>query len=117
MKTILKFAVTAAALSLNLAWAADATLDAAAKEAGSVVTGSGLVYLSLKDGTGTSPAATDTVKVNYRGTFPDGKEFDSSYKGGKPIEFPLHPRYSEAGPVRAGTRLPAISGWLAIFAG
>ena len=90
MKTILKFAVTAAALSLNLAWAADATLDAAAKEAGSVVTGSGLVYLLLKDGTGTSPAATDTVKVNYRGTFPDGKEFDSSYKGGKPIEFPLN---------------------------
>ena len=34
--------------------------------------------------------ATDTVKVNYRGTFPDGKEFDSSYKGGKPIEFPLN---------------------------
>lgn len=89
MKTILKFAFAATALNVNLVWAADATLDAAAKEAGAVVTPSGLVYRSLKDGTGTSPAATDTVKVNYRGTFPDGKEFDSSYKSGKPIEFPL----------------------------
>jgi FKBP-type peptidyl-prolyl cis-trans isomerase FkpA len=90
MKTFLKFALTTAAMSLNLAWAADATLDAAAKEAGAVVTPSGLVYRSLKDGTGASPAAADTVKVNYRGTFPDGKEFDSSFKGGKPIEFPLN---------------------------
>jgi FKBP-type peptidyl-prolyl cis-trans isomerase len=49
----------------------------AAKEKGATVTPSGLVYLSLKDGTGPSPAATDTVKVHYRGTFADGKEFDS----------------------------------------
>jgi FKBP-type peptidyl-prolyl cis-trans isomerase FkpA len=90
MKTILKFALIATAFSLNLTWAADAILDAAAKETGAVVTPSGLVYRSLKDGTGASPAATDTVKVNYRGTFPDGKEFDSSYKGGTPIEFPLN---------------------------
>lgn len=90
MKNILKFVLAGAALNLNLAWAADATLDAAAKETGAVATPSGLVYLSLKDGTGASPAATDTVKVNYRGTFPDGKEFDSSYKAGKPIEFPLN---------------------------
>jgi FKBP-type peptidyl-prolyl cis-trans isomerase FkpA len=90
MKTILKLTLTAAAFSVNLAWAADATLDAAAKEAGAVVTPSGLVYLSLKDGTGDNPKSSDTVKVNYRGTFPDGKEFDSSYKGGKPIEFPLN---------------------------
>jgi FKBP-type peptidyl-prolyl cis-trans isomerase FkpA len=90
MKTILKFALAGAALNLNLTWAADATLDAAAKEVGAVVTPSGLVYLSLKAGTGASPVAADTVKVNYRGTFPDGKEFDSSYKSGKPIEFPLN---------------------------
>ena len=56
-----------------------------------VTTKSGLVYQSLKDGTGASPAATDTVKVHYRGTFPaDGKEFDSSYKRGEPTEFPLN---------------------------
>ncbi len=67
----------------------DAAAAAAAKEAGAVVTPSGLVYLSLKDGSGASPGATDTVKVHYRGTFPDGKEFDSSYKRGTPIEFPL----------------------------
>ena len=43
-----------------------------------------------KDGTGAAPYATDTVRVHYRGTFPDGKEFDSSYKRGQPAEFPLN---------------------------
>jgi FKBP-type peptidyl-prolyl cis-trans isomerase FkpA len=65
-------------------------LKAAAAEPGAVVTDSGLVFRSLKDGTGASPAATDTVKVHYRGTFPDGKEFDSSIKRGQPAEFPLN---------------------------
>ena len=69
---------------------ADAAASAAAKEAGAVVTPSGLVYRSLKDGTGASPAASDTVKVHYRGTFPDGKEFDSSYARNEPAEFPLN---------------------------
>ena len=55
-----------------------------------VTTASGLVYELLKDGTGESPKATDTVKVHYRGTFLDGKEFDSSYKRGEPTEFPLN---------------------------
>jgi FKBP-type peptidyl-prolyl cis-trans isomerase FkpA len=64
-------------------------LENAAKEKGAVKTDSGLVYLSLKDGAGTTPGTTDTVKVNYRGTLPDGKEFDSSYKRGKPIDFRL----------------------------
>ena len=72
-------------------WAqTDAVLTAAAKEAGAQVTKSGLVYRSLKDGTGASPAATDRVKVHYKGTFPDGKEFDSSYKRNEPTEFPLN---------------------------
>ena len=53
-------------------------------------TASGLVYKSLKDGSGASPGATDIVKVHYRGTFTDGKEFDSSYKRGSPAEFPLN---------------------------
>jgi FKBP-type peptidyl-prolyl cis-trans isomerase FkpA len=48
-----------------------------------------LVYRSIKDGTGASPKASDTVKVHYRGTFPDGREFDSSYKRNEPAEFPL----------------------------
>ena len=70
--------------------AADPALAAAAKEEGAVVTPTGLVYRSLKDGTGASPTASDKVKVHYRGTFPDGKEFDSSYKRNEAIEFPLN---------------------------
>ena len=68
----------------------DPVLAKAAAEAGATTTPSGLVYRSLKDGTGASPTATDTVSVHYRGTFPDGKEFDSSYSRGKPAEFPLN---------------------------
>lgn len=85
------FLTAFAAITLSsAALAADATLDAAAKEPGALVTASGLVYRSLKDGTGDSPKATDKVKVNYRGTFPDGKEFDSSYKRNEPIVFGLN---------------------------
>jgi FKBP-type peptidyl-prolyl cis-trans isomerase FkpA len=53
-------------------------------------TPSGLQYKVLREGSGKSPKATDIVVVNYRGTFINGKEFDSSYKSGKPIEFPLN---------------------------
>ena len=91
MKTFLRIAALAATLTiLPTTWAQDAVTAAAAKEAGAVVTPSGLVYRSLKDGTGASPTANDKVKVHYRGTFPDGAEFDSSYKRGEPIEFPLN---------------------------
>jgi len=93
MKTIFRCTAVSASLllaSVTSSWAADAVAAAAAKEAGAVVTASGLVYRSLKDGTGASPAATDKVKVHYRGTFPDGKEFDSSYKRNEAIEFPLN---------------------------
>jgi FKBP-type peptidyl-prolyl cis-trans isomerase FkpA len=65
-------------------------LKAAAAEAGAVVTDSGLVFRSLKDGSGPTPTAGDTVRVHYRGTLPDGKEFDSSIKRGQPAEFPLN---------------------------
>ncbi|ANA39442.1 peptidylprolyl isomerase [Geobacter anodireducens] len=64
-------------------------LEKAAGEKGAVKTDSGMVYLPLKDGNGVSPVATDTVKVNYRGTLIDGREFDSSYKRGTPAEFRL----------------------------
>ncbi len=40
-------------------------------------------------GTGTQPKASDTVKVHYKGTLADGKEFDSSYKRNAPASFPL----------------------------
>jgi FKBP-type peptidyl-prolyl cis-trans isomerase len=65
-------------------------LDKAASEKGAVKTASGLVFTELKPGTGPSPSATDKVKVNYRGTLIDGKEFDSSYKRGQPAEFGLN---------------------------
>ena len=78
-------------LAVPASWAqSDAALTAAAKEASATVTKSGLVYRTLKDGTGVSPAASDKVKVHYKGTFPDGKEFDSSYKRNEPTEFPLN---------------------------
>ena len=50
---------------------------------------SGVKVEHLKPGTGASPTAADTVVAHYRGTLPDGKEFDSSYKRGEPIAFPL----------------------------
>jgi FKBP-type peptidyl-prolyl cis-trans isomerase FkpA len=65
------------------------TAAAAAKEPGASLSASGLVYRSLKEGSGASPKASDVVKVHYRGTFPDGKEFDSSIARGTPAEFPL----------------------------
>ena len=65
-------------------------LARAAAAKGAMVTESGLVYLSMKDGTGAAPAATDSVKVHYRGSFPDGKEFDSSYSRGQPASFALN---------------------------
>jgi FKBP-type peptidyl-prolyl cis-trans isomerase FkpA len=89
-----RFLLSCAALVVSVsavpASAQNAVLDAAAKEAGALVTKSGLVYRALKEGGGASPGATDTVKVHYKGTFPDGKEFDSSYSRGTPIEFPLN---------------------------
>jgi FKBP-type peptidyl-prolyl cis-trans isomerase FkpA len=65
-------------------------LEKAASEPGAKKTASGLIYRELKPGTGASPKATDTVKVHYRGTLTDGKEFDSSYVRNEPAEFPLN---------------------------
>ncbi len=52
-----------------------------------VVLPSGLQYKVIKKGDGVSPKASDSVSCNYRGTTIDGKEFDSSYKRGKPVSF------------------------------
>jgi FKBP-type peptidyl-prolyl cis-trans isomerase FkpA len=73
----------------RLAALATKVTEQAAKEKGAVQTASGLVYVPVKEGAGAKPAATDRVKVNYRGTFADGKEFDSSYGSGQPAEFAL----------------------------
>lgn len=50
---------------------------------------SGIKIVHTTPGTGANPTAADRVKVHYRGTLADGKEFDSSYKGGEPAVFPL----------------------------
>ena len=67
-----------------------AYLEKAAAEPGAVKTSTGLIYLELRPGTGASPGPTDIVKVHYKGTLVDGKEFDSSYARNEPIEFPLY---------------------------
>ena len=66
------------------------SVTAFAQEAAEEKSPSGLIYRSLKDGTGASPSASDTVRVHYRGTLTDGTEFDSSYARGQPAEFPLN---------------------------
>ena len=80
-------ALTASALFAAIAL----TAGLAQAQSKPVTTKSGLVFESIKDGTGASPKASDTVKVHYKGTFPDsGKEFDSSYSRNEPTEFPLN---------------------------
>ena len=59
------------------------------KKKGIITTESGLQYMVLEKGDGPNPEATDRVSVNYRGTLTDGTEFDSSYKRGKPVTFPV----------------------------
>ena len=80
MATSKSLFIAAAALASSLAFA----------QASAPTADSGLVYKSVKDGTGASPSATDVVRVHYRGTLQDGKEFDSSLKRGQPAEFPLN---------------------------
>ncbi len=54
------------------------------------VTKSGLQYRVIKQGKGAKPVLTDKVKVHYKGTFANGKVFDSSYERGQPVIFPLN---------------------------
>ena len=49
----------------------------------------GVVVAHVKQGQGASPSADSTVRVHYRGTLPNGTEFDSSYKRNESISFPL----------------------------
>jgi len=94
-----KFAAKAEeAAKNNLAEGAAFLEENKAKE-GVMVTASGLQYKVLIEGDGPVPEATDTVKVNYRGTLLDGTEFDSSYKRGEPAVFKLNaviPGWTEA---------------------
>ena len=64
------------------------SVNTAAKE--TVTTKSGLQYTSLKEGSGATPGPNDTVRVEYRGTLLNGREFDSSSRNGGPTEFQLN---------------------------
>ncbi|MEI8171680.1 MAG: FKBP-type peptidyl-prolyl cis-trans isomerase [Rhodoferax sp.] len=85
MKSLYKFltisAVAAISALATTAMAADATSETLP---------SGVKITHTKVGTGANPTATDSVKVHYRGTLADGKEFDSSYKRNAPATFPLN---------------------------
>ncbi|HCT29281.1 MAG TPA: peptidylprolyl isomerase [Bacteroidales bacterium] len=65
-------------------------LEENAKNEGVIVDPQGFQYKVIQEGTGATPVETDVVKVHYKGTFIDGKEFDSSYKRNEPAEFPLN---------------------------
>jgi FKBP-type peptidyl-prolyl cis-trans isomerase FkpA len=70
--------------------ASGAYLSKAAAAPGAVKLDSGVIYHEDRAGMGASPAASDTVKVNYRGTLTNGTEFDSSYARNEPAQFPLN---------------------------
>ncbi|RYX93368.1 FKBP-type peptidyl-prolyl cis-trans isomerase [bacterium] len=59
-------------------------------EAGVKTLASGLMYKVIKSGTGKTPKLTDSVTTHYRGTFINGKEFDSSYSRNEPTTFPVN---------------------------
>jgi FKBP-type peptidyl-prolyl cis-trans isomerase len=48
---------------------------------------SGLYYIELLEGVGTSPVVRDTVSLHYKGMFLDGVVFDSNTSSSAPFEF------------------------------
>jgi FKBP-type peptidyl-prolyl cis-trans isomerase FkpA len=96
MKSLLSLLTLAAMFSTACA-ATPAAKPASAASAAAAPAGpatetlpSGVKIVHTLAGTGAQPKATDTVKVHYRGTLADGKEFDSSFKRGMPASFPLN---------------------------
>jgi FKBP-type peptidyl-prolyl cis-trans isomerase FklB len=59
------------------------------KNEGVVTQPNGLQYKVLEEGTGKPPGPTDIVTLEYRARFPDGTEWDSSSKYGRPLEVAL----------------------------
>jgi FKBP-type peptidyl-prolyl cis-trans isomerase len=74
----------------GVSMATSVALATSAAGADMQTTDSGLQYSVITEGTGAKPSATDTVTVNYRGIFPDGTEFDSSYKRNQPVTFAIN---------------------------
>lgn len=77
--------VEAKLLAADNARKGDAFLAANKKKDGVVALPSGLQYKVLKAAEGKKPTDDDTVVFQYKGTFIDGKEFDSTYRTGKPV--------------------------------
>jgi FKBP-type peptidyl-prolyl cis-trans isomerase len=67
--------------------AGDAFRTENGKRPGVQTTASGLQYEVITGGSGPRPGTADRVRVHYRGTLIDGKEFDSSYRVGQPVTF------------------------------
>jgi len=84
------FATKAAEQSKEAIASGAAFLENNGKREGVTTTKSGLQYEVITEGKGDKPAATNTVKVHYKGTTIAGKVFDSSYDRGTPAEFPLN---------------------------
>ena len=68
----------------------EAYLAENAKKDGVITTASGLQYTVIKEGTGKSPKATDTVVCHYEGFLTNGTVFDCSIQRGEPAAFPLN---------------------------
>ena len=64
-------------------------MSANRKKPGVRQTKSGLQYKIIRKGSGKRPTVNSSVSVHYRGTLINGNEFDSSYRRGEPITFPL----------------------------
>lgn len=64
-------------------------MDKAAKERGAIRTENGVIYRSLKEGTGERPTDNDKVRLHYRGMLIDGTEIENTYKGGEPDDVPV----------------------------
>ena len=66
-------------------------LSSNAIQEGVVTTDSGMQYIVLEKGEGTThPTKSSSVDVHYHGTLMDGTVFDSSVDRGKPISFGLN---------------------------
>jgi FKBP-type peptidyl-prolyl cis-trans isomerase FklB len=79
--------------------AGEAFLEANKAKEGVVTLPSGLQYKIIRKGEGPVPKETDSVECQYRGTLIDGREFDSSYKRGRPSTFQVNqviPGWTEA---------------------
>jgi len=67
----------------------EAFLAANKTKPGVITLPDGLQYKVIEEGTGAYPTKNDSVTVDYAGKLTNGIEFDSSYKRGKPVTFPV----------------------------